>query len=231
MHKWNAPTDPLDLISFTGCFSVLSDTVFGVDQAGSKALRAHAAFIRTNAAMLRTAVPTAELPGVLLNIMRSLQLSTAEYLNVAQELGSDAAPPDYSFIENALKRRTWFQLSAMPPRYLTAVQSSAPHLPSTQPIISAATGPPATIPPPGPVRTAGTAVEAPATHQVTQWHAKFTASALSIVALKAMANRPALCLSYHLRGKCFDNCRDKGTHRSLGTAEHQIMQGFVDTAL
>ena len=229
VHKWNAPKDALDLISFTGCFSVLSDTVFGVDQAGSKVLRTHASFIRSIATMLPTAVPATELPGVLLNIMRSIQLSTVEYLHIAQELGSEASPPDYRFIENALKRRTWYQLSAMPPRYVIAAQSTAPlpllQTPSAQPAISAATAP---VPP---VRTAGTAVEAPMTHQVTQWHAKFTASAHTIGALKATANRPALCLSYHLRGKCFDNCREKGTHRSLGAAEHQTMQGFVDTAL
>lgn len=229
-HKWNAPHDSLDLVSFTGSYSVLIDTVFGADQECSRAMRAHAAFIRTNATMLRTAVPPSDLPGVLLNILRSQQLTTVEYFNVAQELGRKAAPPDYSFIENAIKRRTWFQLSAMPPRYLAPVMPTnvVPVRLPVPPVSAAVSAP---TPLPSPTRTVGTAIDAPVTQQVSEWHTKFAASAHTVAALKAMADRPALCLSYHLRGKCFDNCRDKGTHCSLGPTERQTMQVFVDKHL
>ena len=73
--------------------------------------------------------------------------------------------------------------------------------------------------------------DAPLVHQNGDWLAKFVASPKLVSALKELAGRLPLCLSYHLRGTCCDNCRDKASHRALTTTERTTMQTFLDRSL
>ena len=74
-------------------------------------------------------------------------------------------------------------------------------------------------------------VDAPKGHQQTDWAAKFAGSAKEIKELKLDATRPKVCLSYHLRGTCFESCREHSTHRALTTAEKTSVQTFLDKTL
>ena len=74
-------------------------------------------------------------------------------------------------------------------------------------------------------------VDAAKSHQNPEWTAKFASSAKEIKDLKLDTNRPKICLSYHLRGTCFESCREHPTHRALTTAEKTATQAFLDKAL
>ena len=40
-----------------------------------------------------------------------------------------------------------------------------------------------------------------------------------------------VCLSYHLRGTCFENCQRASTHKKLPKADETAMQSFVEEHL
>jgi hypothetical protein len=96
-----------------------------------------------------------------------------------------------------------------------------------------------TAAPPGTVltgtRTGGNRIANPG----TDWPARLTAfenSGRKIQDLKAAAPSSAanhlgattpMCLSYHLRGTCFDNCGRRDTHRPLTAAESTAFAAFA----
>ena len=73
--------------------------------------------------------------------------------------------------------------------------------------------------------------DAPKAHQNSEWVAKFAASSKDIRGLKADESRPKICYSYHLRGTCFEACRDHATHRALTATEKAEVQAFLDKSL
>ena len=75
-------------------------------------------FWSKNAASLSNLVPMSELKGLLLLIMRLIQVTTIAYNNEALQKGAVARSPDYCYIKEAYTRCTWAGLSQMPPRYL-----------------------------------------------------------------------------------------------------------------
>ena len=169
-----------------------------------------------------------------MRIMRTLQLITIGYINQALQYGEAAALPDYSRIEDAVRHRTWQNLSLLPPHYLEAkaqpVKSAAlvntPSYPSatqTTPLPEVRAAPTA--------RVAAVRADAPEAQQNSDWTAKFSASEKTVVELKAVENCPKICLSYHLRGTCFDACHEHATHRALTTAEKTAVQSFVEKHL
>jgi hypothetical protein len=222
--KLNAPRDGMELNGFVGGYSVLVDCLLGEAHPAAIRLRDHAAFWRFNAAALINLVRPAELAGLLMLVMQSIQLTTIQYINSALRLGVAAPSPDYGYIEEAFQRRTWQNLSQMPPRY----QDTPPAVPKPTPGLPPAGG--KTPEAPAAPRLS-TRVDAPLAQQVGDWHTKFAASPKMVVALKEVDGRPLVCLSYHLRGTCFDSCREKATHCALTAVERKTIQGFLDSAL
>ena len=98
----------------------------------------------------------------------------------------------------------------MPHHYLDA-KKAAP-LPKVTPVTSA----PATKPDTTTNTKLSSRADAPLVHQNGDWLAKFAASPKPVSALKELPGRPPLCLSYHLHGTCFDNCRDKADRKEMG---------------
>jgi hypothetical protein len=203
-----------------------------VNHGASARLRQHAEFWQQNATALTNMLERDLLPGFLMRIMRTLQLITIGYINQALEHGATAALPDYSRIEDAVNHRTWQNLSQLPVHYLEA---------KSAPTVSAAAATVATAPPaPSPsATTAPTStaarlsvrVDAPKGPQLTDWSAKFASSAKEIKELKLDPARPKVCLSYHLRGTCFEACREHSTHRVLTATEKAAVQNFLEKAL
>ena len=229
--KMQVPRDALELYSFVGGYSCLMDVLIGEAHAASARLRDHASFWREYAPALGNMVGPENLAGYLMRIMRSIQLVTVGYINTALRLGTAAQLPDYGRIEEAVRNRTLHNLSHMPMHYLEeklAPVVTKPTSINSAPAQSTSTTPSAPVPP-----TRGLSVrsDAPKSHQNTEWVTKFAGSAKEIKELKLDANRPKICLSYHLRGTCFESCRESATHRALTASEKTTVQVFLDKNL
>jgi hypothetical protein len=235
--KLQSPRDALELSSFVGGYSCLVDCLLGVDHGASARLRQHAEFWQQNATALTSMLERDLLPGFLMRIMRTLQLITISYINRALEHGAAAALPDYSRIEDAVNHRTWQNLSQLPAHYLEAKSTTAVSI--TAASMTAATphnnqAPPAATISSAPAVAAArlsVRVDAPKGHQHPDWTAKFAGSEKEIKELKLDAARPKVCLSYHLRGTCFEACREHSTHRALTATEKTAVQAFLDKTL
>ena len=127
----------------------------------------------------------------------SIQVTTIAYLNEAMRIGIATPSPDYKYIEDAFHRHTWSGLSQMPHHYLNAKKATP--LPKVTPV--------AISPAPKPHTTTNTKLssctDALLALQNGDWLAKFAASPNPVSALKELAGRPPLCLSYHLCGDLF----------------------------
>ena len=236
--KIQAPRDALELSCFVGGYSCLIDVLLGENHGAAARLRNHASFWQQNAPALASMVGQDQLKGFLMRIMRTIQLVSIDYINLALQHGTAAALPDYSRIEDAVRHRTWQNLSQLPPRYLTEPPPGT-KVPSAVSVLSPITTASASSQPPSSttshttISTKGmsTRAEAPKTHQNADWLAKFASSEKEVKDLKADESRPKYCLSYHLRGTCFEACRESATHRALTTSEKKSMQEFLDKAL
>ena len=232
--KLNVPRTPLDVLGFMSCASVLIDVLLSPDHPGSMAYRAYAVYWRRNVARLASALPEASLPPLFLSVMRSTQLTWIEYVNSALKEGMYAAAPDFSYITQAIERRTFHNLSQMPdnslvPRNVSTTTTTA------RPVATLAL-PPVSTPGTSESRM-GSRLDATPAHIHGEWLKKFEASSKTLAVLKLEKPRPTtvsgsnLCLSYHLRGKCFDNCRDKATHRALTPGERSTVAAFLEKIL
>ena len=234
--KLKAPRDAFELPSFVGGYSCLLDVLLGADHGAAARIRQHATFWQQNAQALPSMLGGDQLPGFLMRIMRTIQLITIDYINDALKYGAEAALPDYTPIQDAMRRRTWQNLSQLPLRYLEAPVVPAGR-PATALSLAIAAGLHTT---PATATTAATApaaaskavrADAPKAHQNSEWVAKYAASGKDIASLKADEGRPKICFSYHLRGTCFEACREHSTHQALTAAEKASVQTFLDKSL
>ena len=233
--KIQAPRDALELSCFVGGYSCLIDCLIGVNHGAAARLRNHAAFWQQNAIALTNMVEKDQLKGFLMRIMRTLQLITIDYFNLALQHGAAAALPDYSRIENAVRHRTWQNLSQMPPHYLVELATpppvTTPSIGSSVSTITAGAASQQHTTGGGTNKGLSVKADAPRSQQNAEWLTKFKSSEKEVKDLKTDESRPKLCLSYHLRGTCFEACREHATHRALTTAEKKVMQDFLDKAL
>ena len=227
--KLQSPGDALELSAFVGGYSCLIDCLLGTDHGAAMRLRQHADFWRENAITLTNMLERDQLAGFLMRIMRTLQLITISYINRALEVGTAAALPNYSRIEDAVNDRTWQNLSQLPTRYLDIKPAPVATMATTANTAPASVTSSATAPTASP--RLSVRVDAPKNHQHPDWATKFAESAKEIKELKLDATRPKVCLSYHLRGTCFESCREHSTHRALTATEKSAVQAFLDKAL
>ena len=228
--KLMSPRDATELSAFIGGYSCLIDCLIGDDHAAAARLRAHATFWRAHAQALASMVGAEHLAGYLMRIMRSVQLVTIGYINSALKLGTAAPLPDYGRIEEAVRNCTLHNLSQLPLHYLEV--KAAPAAAPRAPTVSVPAAPSTT---PATAQAANTRlsvrVDAPAAQQQADWKAKFAASKKEIKDLKVDPARPKVCLSYHLRGTCYESCRERSTHRALNATEKAAVQTYLEESL
>ena len=230
--KLQSPGNAPELAAFVGGYSCLMDCLIGTDHGAAARLRQHAEFWRENANALPNMLERDQLAGFLMRIMRTLQLITITYINRAMEVGTAASLPDYGRIEDAVNHRTWQNLSQLPTRFLDEM---APRPVAAAAVVSATaaatgpTGPTTTAPRANP--RASVRVDAPRGQQHADWSTRLDGSKKEIKDLKLDTTRPKVCLSYHLRGTCFESCREHGTHRALTATEKTEFTAFLDKAL
>lgn len=222
-----APRDGLELIGFVAGYSCLLDCLIGADHGAAARLRNHAIFWRQNAPSLANMHGPENLAGMLMQVMRTLQLITLDYINAALQFGTAAPLPNYGRIEDAVRQRTWQSLSQMPAHCLEAKAAPVHTKQSTTPTAA----PTATSTTPANNRALSVRSDAPKAHQNSDWATKFAASEKEIKDLKLDKARPKICLSYHLRGTCFESCGEHATHRALTAAEKAAVQTFLEKSL
>lgn len=164
----------------------------------------------------------AKVPAFLPLMLRHTQLAMAIYLQDALETGPHAAEPDFNELCVLVRRRQWTLLPPLPPRYLEVDDTptfTADDDTSTK------------------KRTLGdNGGEAPNNAKVPKLVDRFAAydKPLRTLTTNNAANLPKsadgedLCLSFHLRGKCFKSCRRQGTHRLLVPTEENSIEKFLD---
>ena len=234
--KLLSPRDALELTCFVGGYSCLLDVLLGENHGAAARLRDHAKFWTHNCHALPNMVGADHLAGFLMRIMRTLQLITIDYINQALQHGDAAALPDYSRIEETVRHRTWQNLSQLPPHYLqekaTKTTAVPPTTTSQPPTKTANTQAPSAVGSgSSSTRPAAVRADAPTSQKNSDWVTKFAESSKTVTALKGEEGRPKVCLSYHLRGTCFEACGERATHRALTNAEKTAMQAFLEKAL
>jgi hypothetical protein len=240
---YNVPDNLYQLLDFIGAYSVIIDVFIGKDEPLSRALYRHYVFWRQNLPQVISAIPNlpANHTRVCIGVLRSIQLTTMQYINNRLDINlPDDGLPSYSFIEEAVLRRSLDILPGLPDCYLAAPT------PRQAPAAAAAGGlpiPTTTAPAPTntqATRTVGVQVVAPVSEVVARLHERFSAGEKSIQTLRTTAAKRhpkqangtgKLCLSYHLRGICFDNCGSIGTHRKLVKSEEDALMAFLEAEL
>jgi hypothetical protein len=181
--------------------------------------------------------PTLE-ANVLPSVLRWVQLNLTEYLRDVQRQ-SPAALPAFHELRRLVTQRTYNLLPNVPTRYLAAQPVSfLPSPPAPGSIVSSLTAPSGPVPPAAPSTTGrgGAQVLNPTVNR--EWKDAFERSGKLLRDLRNHApqwtikNQPLeVCLSYHLRGSCYDNCNRKDTHLSPSPSNKAVFSKFVATAI
>lgn len=229
---YSIPDDLHTLTNFVGAYSIIWDVLIGVNHPLATSLRAHYYFWRDNVRIVMNALPETHMRNVLIiGVMRHIQLAVLSYVNNIMYTDAHIAAPTFDAIVQAVNGRVFHTLPALPASYQQPLTPAA-HRQS----VDASTLPPPVPYAPTPPRSTpvGKSVIAPVPERVQTFIDAFTASGKTIPILRTISDQPkstkggtTLCLSYHLRGLCFDNCGRKPTHRKLDKKEEDNMRTFI----
>jgi hypothetical protein len=248
VSSFNLPSDLLQLIEFVGSYSVMVDVLLGTGSPLAIAVHAHYDFLFLNMNAVRSLVPEADLIMFMMRILRFIQIISINYINAKMNLQTlFVADPSFFEIESAIKNRMFNQFPAIPVQYLADVNQAAGRLPVARarappaiPIITTTVPPVARAPKVRTNEPANDQVKALPADVVQAWVQAFSLSAKSIRMLRALPSdqQPTatngsskICLSWHLKGLCYANCMNRGTHRPLDTTEAGIFQTFCSAVL
>lgn len=239
---YNIPTNIYVLVDFIGSYSVIIDVLLGVDHPLATRLRQHHQYWDMHKSTVVNALMPEAHGIAVLHTLRYLQIECLSYFS-AKMYSLPASAPDFQFLERTIRNRTFGSLPPMPAEYYYSQAAQQQKTPPPSGAASSATAP--TAAPTSNTRTrgertAGAQVTAPTDATVPTWLERFSADKKSIQTLKLDGagklpkirdGSSTICLSYHLRGQCFDNCGSKSTHRKLTAEEHATFQQFVDKHL
>ena len=242
-NSYSIPTDFHTLADFVGAYSIVWDVLIGPNHPLAISIRTHYQYWNHQARRLERAIPEGRLQNVvIIGTLRHMQLSVLRYVNdvLATEEDADFPVPNFELVTSNIDNRIFNYFPALPAEYRQ--ERPATTLP---PLVSNPV-PPATPPPnvtrPAPTNAtrparnqpSGNEIEAPEHERNDILMEAFRQHPKNVRALRALtdlpkdkANKTTLCLSYHLRGICFDNCRSASTHRLLGKVEVDRIQAFL----
>jgi hypothetical protein len=222
------PHDTFALDGTVRSLSVVLDVILGVNhrlslhyrEAFLKSAwpRALAAFNSYNAASPNSSAAAL--------ILRKLQLIFVTFFNGIR-LGQPPPPlPPFGDLIIVMLENNYNTLPPLPPRFFPA--STPITTPATEPTLAAPK--PAALPTPSTARgngqrTMGNKVSNP--NVSATWKDKFEACGRSLRDVRDGAPPLPLCLSYHLRGGCFDNCSRTASHKPLSATERSTLTDFV----
>jgi hypothetical protein len=250
---YNIPSSVYQLVDFIGAYSVILDVLLGVEHHLSKRFQKHHRFWVQQTSTIVNAMPHNAHGHIILGTLRFLQVNLMRYINkeMYTDVGDNGddedsnndvvALPDFAYLENVILNRTFQVLPMMPASYQAQVAAQV-HASQPSPIIS---GNPNALKAPRSSAANSDAnksvqVSAPPNQVVAAWHKRFDKGNKSILTLrtdgagtlpKSADGQHHLCLSYHVKGTCYNNCRSRSTHRQLNASETTDFQAFVDKCL
>lgn len=154
-------------------------------------------------------------------ILREVQLTMCIYFGRLLRK-DEPEPPTYSSVQGWVAARRFRDFPELPAKYM-----SSPTRPQGD-------GGSATREEPTESGGSGGLGQQVTNDQATRrdWQTKFADSGKTIAQLRPNApqdgNNKDICLSYHLKGKCFSNCGRRESHRVLTGAARRNFQTFVD---
>jgi hypothetical protein len=235
---YNIPTTISSLVDFIGSYSVLLDVLLGVEHPLATRLREHHQFWDCNKSSVESALMTEYHGMAICNTLRYLQITCLSYSKEKMYMPT-AVFPDFNRLEENIRFRTFGNLPSMPAEFLyQQAQAMQAHQQSVQQSQRRQTPPSATAP--ASSERQGNPVDAPEGERVKAWLERYVAKKKSLYTLRTDAGNDMpkvpdgskqLCLSYHLRGQCFNICRNRSTHRKLTPTETTTFQAFVDKYL
>jgi hypothetical protein len=172
------------------------------------------------------------IPGVL----RWLQLHMINHIRLLQEGARNPPLPDFGLLTNLVLMHEWHQLPQLPSHYRLDLIEEKKHAPAVAPA-------------PAPTGSATPLKETPVKNKLMlnpapkdEWKTHMEASSKRLKDLEKFApesketdprtkQKMSVCLSWHLLGQCYENCRRHKTHRVLSTAESQGVQKLVEEQL
>lgn len=225
----NLPTDLYQLANFVGAYSVTWDVLLGVDHPVSVAVRDHHAYWMMEVHRLHSIVSEQQRGPLMSGVLRAIQLEIINWVNKQLASQANLPAPSLAHVVQTIERGIYAMLPPLPATYYEPSKTYAT-------VAATTPGALATNPAPAPVKRESTQEIAPEDAIVPEWHAAYDASGKTVQQLKALplSQRPKtsknqfICLAYHLRGRCYDGCRARATHRKLNDKEKQEMQRLVD---
>lgn len=233
----NIPSNFYQLVDFIGAYSVMLDVLTGYNEPLAVAVRHHFFFWRATVSEVVTAISREHRVAqtdFLVGVLRFIQLQVQQNINDRMNVNKPAVPPpNFQLIEDSVRNRTFRMLPSLPAQYYADIQAA-----NEADAARAAGLPVPTGNTQSTTQTARTSENVTATNAEanSDWQKRFLESGISIGNLKSAGfrNLPSstdkqckLCLSFHLRGTCFKNCRNKATHRKLQPSEAKDMEAFL----
>ena len=223
--EYNLPDSVYSLVDFIGAYSIIWDVLVGTYHPLALALRSHHKFwVKQTRATIAAIPDEYTKTALLIGVMRRIQIITMNYVNEAMYTDDEVPHPSFADIEDKIVGRMLSLFPSLPPHY-----KNTSSLPLPPPLKQAPT-PPTTKNP----NMRGNEVTAPPHLINTTFLEAFFKSGKTIPQLRDLDVQPktkngsaVLCLSYHLRGKCADNCRKIATHRKLEPEEESNMKAFI----
>ena len=225
---YNLPDSLHQLADFIGAYSIIWDVLVGPENPIAQTIRSHYRYWHSSASRIKADLSLHLQGHVMMGTMRAIQLEILGYVNRKLYSDEELPLPSLDHIEATI-RQGLYTLPALPERYWTPSNTTT-MAPTGTTVI------PTAVPK---QMTSGTPINAPPEHVVAAWHEAFAASSKSVQQLKMLptTKRPKttknglICLAYHLRGTCYDNCRFHQTHRKLSETESTAMKKFLDAEL
>ena len=228
-NEYSIPENLHILVDFIGAYSVLWDVLVGEHHPLALLLRQHHTFWKDRGLLVQPALPTKAMQTTLIiGTLRFIQIAVLGYVQRIMQEDPDEPLPDLTPIVTAVQNRCFQALPALPLEYT--------HPPATNtlpPVVPRPTPPPGR-PPQFSNAPTSTLQIAPVDQRHQPFIATFAQSGKAISNLRALPDQPkqvngtdTLCLSYHLRGRCYDNCRRIDNHRKLDPKEIANMQAFL----
>ena len=165
----------------------------------------------------------AKLPHIYARLLREVQITMSDFFREMLKADITHTFPSYAYLREAVLKGQWNLLAEIPEAYLK--KAKTPKSPT-------AGGDKGGVTPvlPSPPRTGpGARLSNPAPN--TGWLNKFAASGKTVGQLRPFAPKDGdteICLAYHLKGACFDNCGRKSTHKTLQGAPMRAMNKLLN---
>lgn len=225
-NNYHIPEDFHTLADYLGAYSVIWDVLIGPEHPLAVSLRQHHRYWISNMRSILKAIPESKLRNVvIIGTLRHIQLYALRYVSKTMLYGPGTVPvPTFDLVVDSIEGRLFHHFPSLPPAYTQPVTQTK--TPVTTQTSSTPRG----------NKTSGEGVQivASAADLNKQLMDTFDASDKSIQELRRIPKQPRakggtahLCLSYHLKGVCFDICRKSKTHRPLDKQEVENMQAFL----